>query len=230
MILVFLTTAPYPITRHGYSLFDEQSDPGRHPDQTLRCRQTKACRPAGRDKALCDSAEPLRRRTAEAATDAGALVAIVTADAGVAAWARGLGYLVIDETLSRQNRSRRGRRLRGDRGCAATAALGSDPRRPPAGDARRARSASSMLSTVATVLVPSYNGGTNIVAGNGAGFRFAYGPGSFHRHLAHERTGIGVRPHPQLALDLDTTRGSGSGAAATHGALAAAAWFGSLRP
>ena len=36
-------------------------------------------------------------RTAAAATDAGALVAVVTGDSGVASWARSNGYLTIDE-------------------------------------------------------------------------------------------------------------------------------------
>ncbi len=33
------------------------------------------------------------------------------------------------------------------------------------------------------LLAPSWDGGSNLIGGTGA-FRFSYGPGSFHRHLA----------------------------------------------
>lgn len=141
-------------------------------------------------------------RTAEAATDAGALVAVVTGDCGVASWARGLGYLTIDEE---------GGDASGLDG-AAHAVLAAASRRqspwavihadlplvtPPALQSVFA------LASAATVLVPSYNGGTNIVAGTGSAFRFSYGQGSFHRHLA-ANPGAVVHTSPQLALDLDT--------------------------
>jgi 2-phospho-L-lactate guanylyltransferase len=142
-------------------------------------------------------------RTAEAATDAGGLVAMVTADSGVAAWARSLGYLVIDETLSGGS---------GLDGAAASALIEARRRQRPWAVIHAdlplvtpaALGAVFELSKTSTVLVPSYNGGTNVVAGNGSGFRFAYGPGSFHRHLANN-TPVVIRPDPQLALDLDTT-------------------------
>ena len=54
-----------------------------------------------------------------------------------------------------------------------------------------------------TVLVPSYDGGTNVIAGTGSGFRFSYGMASFHRHLAANPDAT-VLTHPLLALDLDT--------------------------
>jgi 2-phospho-L-lactate guanylyltransferase len=142
------------------------------------------------------------RHTAVAATDAGALVAIVTADAGVAAWAHSHGYLVVAEADGP------GPGL--DR--AATAAVA-------AAAAMRLRwaivHADLPLATPAalrkvfdaargnTVLVPSYNGGTNLIAGSEDGFRFAYGPGSFHRHLL-ACPGAVVVSDAHLALDLDT--------------------------
>jgi 2-phospho-L-lactate guanylyltransferase (CobY/MobA/RfbA family) len=59
------------------------------------------------------------------------------------------------------------------------------------------------LARTNTVLVPSYNAGTNIVAGTGSAFRFSYGPGSFHRHLVDNPHAV-VHTSPLLALDLDT--------------------------
>ena len=54
------------------------------------------------------------------------------------------------------------------------------------------------------VLAPSRDGGTNVIAASGE-FRFAYGPGSFARHLAaaaHRHPLVLVRPG--LAVELDT--------------------------
>lgn len=53
-----------------------------------------------------------------------------------------------------------------------------------------------------TVLVPSLDGGTNVLAHTGA-FAFSFGPGSFHRHLAH-RPDADVVVDPRLGIDLDT--------------------------
>ncbi len=139
-------------------------------------------------------------RTAEAATDAGALVAIVTGDAGVAQWARSRGYLTISELH--------------DQGLdgAATAAVAEAMRRQRPWAVIHADLplvTPGVLRTVfaaateSTVLVPSYDGGTNLIGGTDSGFRFRYGPGSFHRHLAdHPRARVVT--DPRLALDLDT--------------------------
>ena len=54
-------------------------------------------------------------------------------------------------------------------------------------------------------LAPSYDGGTNVVAGTTSSFRFHYGPGSFRRHLAAAPTAT-VIVTPGLALDLDAPR------------------------
>ena len=53
-----------------------------------------------------------------------------------------------------------------------------------------------------TVLVPSLDGGTTIIASWGA-FRFSYGPGSFHRHLAAAPTAV-VVSSAVLSVDIDT--------------------------
>jgi len=141
-------------------------------------------------------------RTAEAATDAGALVAVVTADPGVAGWARSLGYLTIDETgtagsgldgaaVAAVNEARRRQRpwaiVHADLPLVTPAAL------------------SSVFAAAqhGTVLVPSYDGGTNVVAGTGSAFVFSYGTASFHRHLA-ANPDARVLTNPQLTLDLDT--------------------------
>ncbi len=51
------------------------------------------------------------------------------------------------------------------------------------------------------VLAPSWDGGTNLVGGTGP-FRFSYGPGSFHRHLA-AATDPEVVVRTGLVWDLD---------------------------
>jgi 2-phospho-L-lactate guanylyltransferase len=55
-----------------------------------------------------------------------------------------------------------------------------------------------------TVLVPSHDGGTNVVASRGL-FPFAYGPESFHRHFASV-PGAAVIPSAELSVDIDTPR------------------------
>lgn len=52
------------------------------------------------------------------------------------------------------------------------------------------------------VLVPSHDGGTNVVAANG-GFPFSYGPGSFHRHFAAVPRAK-IIPSAELSIDIDT--------------------------
>ena len=54
------------------------------------------------------------------------------------------------------------------------------------------------------VLAPSRDGGTNLIAATG-GFRFAYGPGSFARHVAAaaQRTPL-IVVRTGLAVELDT--------------------------
>lgn len=54
-----------------------------------------------------------------------------------------------------------------------------------------------------TVLAPSADGGTSAVGGKEPA-RFAYGPGSFHRHLAR-MPGAAVVARPGLLHDVDST-------------------------
>lgn len=51
-------------------------------------------------------------------------------------------------------------------------------------------------------LAASVDGGTNVIAGTGP-FRFAYGAGSFHRHLSLI-PGAAVVTDPALAVEIDT--------------------------
>ena len=141
-------------------------------------------------------------RTAAAATDAGALVAIVTGDPDVALWARSNGYLTIDERTSSQsglNGAAEAAVFEANRRQRCWAIVHADlPLVTPAALTPVFAAAKQDL-----VLVPSHDGGTNLIAGCSTSFRFGYGPASFHAHLArypHAR----VMLKPRLALDLDT--------------------------
>jgi 2-phospho-L-lactate guanylyltransferase len=54
----------------------------------------------------------------------------------------------------------------------------------------------------ATVIVPSYDGGTTVIASQGP-FAFSYGTGSFQRHYA-TAPDAAVMPSPELSIDIDT--------------------------
>jgi 2-phospho-L-lactate guanylyltransferase len=58
------------------------------------------------------------------------------------------------------------------------------------------------LSAFRTVLVPSHDGGTNVIAAEGD-FPFAYGPGSFHRHFSAVPDAT-IVSNPELSIDIDT--------------------------
>lgn len=59
-------------------------------------------------------------------------------------------------------------------------------------------------TTGTTVLAPSRDGGTNVIAGRGP-FRFSYGPGSFVRHLGRSPAPRRVVVRTGLAVELDTS-------------------------
>jgi len=54
----------------------------------------------------------------------------------------------------------------------------------------------------APVLVPSHDGGTNVIASRGP-FPFSYGPGSFHRHFAAVPDALIVST-AELSIDIDS--------------------------
>ena len=140
-------------------------------------------------------------RTAALAVEAGADVVVVTSDEGVAAWAKenDLGVLREDPRL--------GGGLNGAAATAAQHAAGLGIRwiiihadLPVA----TLDDMSGVFSATGEgpVIVPSYDGGTNLISGEGL-FPFSYGPASFHRHLA-ARPNTRVIATAHLALDLDT--------------------------
>lgn len=139
-------------------------------------------------------------RTATAAGDAGALIAVVTGDTGVAAWARANGYLAIPETNAGGLDGAAEAVVAEAARCHRTwAVIHADlPLITPA-----ALAPVFELATSRSVLVPSHDGGTNVIAGSGTAFRFAYGRASFHRHLA-AYPNSSVVTDVRLALDLDT--------------------------
>lgn len=145
------------------------------------------------------------RHTLETAAATGALVAVVTADPGVARWTKAQGHEVIPESPEH------GTGLDG----AATAAVAAAERRQtswvvvhadlPLLSTSDLEEAISRLEDHDLVLAPSRNGGTSL-AGGRAAFPFSYGPGSFHRHLARAvraGTGVAVVVRTGLAVDLD---------------------------
>jgi 2-phospho-L-lactate guanylyltransferase len=136
---------------------------------------------------------------------AGALpVAVVCDDGAVAAWASGHGARVI---------WRPGRGLNGavTDGVAALAAAGVAVAVVAHADLPHARDLTWLAAPGAAgrvTLVPDRrDDGTNvIVVPTGAGFTFAYGPGSLARHRAEaERLGLPVRVErePRLGWDVD---------------------------
>lgn len=66
------------------------------------------------------------------------------------------------------------------------------------------RTAAAVLENGGSPIAPSDDGGTSLIGGHGP-FRFSYGPGSFHRHLARAVEPV-VIVRRGLALDLDGPR------------------------
>ena len=128
-------------------------------------------------------------------------VAVVCDDDGVAAWARDLGALVLEEP---------GLGLNGavEAGMKALAAQGYRRVIVAHADLPDAISLAELAAGDGIVLVPDRrDDGTNvIVVPTDAGFGFTYGPGSFRRHGAEaRRLGLGLRVvrEPLLGYDVD---------------------------
>jgi 2-phospho-L-lactate guanylyltransferase len=144
----------------------------------------------------------IAERVAAACSDAGLPTAVVTADPGVARWAAGLGLEVVAEPAGE-----------GLNGAAAVAADEAQRRGLawcivhadlPLLSAEDVVAVAGRVHPGRVVLAPSRNGGTNLLAGDRP-FPFAYGPGSFGRHLAAARQlerRVVVRVG--TALDVDT--------------------------
>lgn len=128
-------------------------------------------------------------------------VAVVCDDGEVAAWADAHRATVLLEP---------GRGLNGAvaAGVARLAAAGADEVLVAHGDLPLARGLERLAGFAGVTLVPDRSAdGTNVVCVPArAGFRFAYGPGSFSRHEAEvARLGLPLRVvrDPELTLDVD---------------------------
>lgn len=136
-------------------------------------------------------------RTIAAAQATGVPVAVVTADAGVMAWAGNQGANVVVDP---------GR----DLNVAAQAAVRAAGSRPwmilhadlPLVEPADLLAVITELKTAGSVIAPSYDGGTSVLAGSGP-FPFRYGPASFRRHIACAPHRLKVLVRVGLAIDLD---------------------------
>jgi 2-phospho-L-lactate guanylyltransferase len=133
-------------------------------------------------------------RTVEAS---GARAAVVTADPGVSRWARRHQWEVLTEAPG-QGLDAAARAVTEAAHGAPWAIVHADLPLLTAADLAAAWDA----LVAGSVLAPSHDGGTTLVAGRGA-FPFSYGPGSFFRHLAAAPAAT-VVVRVGLALDLDT--------------------------
>jgi len=141
-------------------------------------------------------------RVIRAAVDAGALPVVVTGDDEVGAWAHARGIEVLAEPP--------GGGLDGAATVAAESAIAAGT--PwcvvhgdlPLLESRHVEEALAAASDGFAMLAPSRTGGTSLIA-SGRLLRFAYGPGSFTRHLAAcAGAPLRIMVSTGTALDLDT--------------------------
>jgi 2-phospho-L-lactate guanylyltransferase len=147
-----------------------------------------------------DRAALAQKMASKVVASAGGLpVAVVCDDPEVAAWARGLGALVIWEP---------GRGLNGavHEGVARLSAAGVALVVVAAGDLPLATDLRWVTRFPGVTIVPDRRGdGTNVISvPTGGGFRFSYGPGSFARHLDEARhLGVPIRVVHSVPLGWD---------------------------
>lgn len=148
--------------------------------------------------------EALARGMAEQVVAAAAPLPVWVAcdDEGVAAWAEGCGAHVIwTRGLGLNGSVQRGVDELRERGFERVVVAHAD--------LPHARGLPALLAFGGVTLVPDrHDDGTNVaVIPAGAGFRFAYGAGSFTRHVAEtRRLGLALRVarRPELGWDVDT--------------------------
>jgi 2-phospho-L-lactate guanylyltransferase len=139
--------------------------------------------------------------TVEALQSAGATPVVVAADAEVAEWGETLGLAVILDEDS-------------DLNAAATLAVAEASRQSlpwmvlhvdlPMLNPEVLRRAIAVISKGQPVIAPSSDGGTPLLGSNRSQFDFAYGPGSFQRHLRSlAAEGPVVVVDPEVVIDLD---------------------------
>lgn len=168
------------------------------PFGVAKARLSQVLGPAARSRL----GRAIAARTAGLAAATGAEVYVVTGDDGVAAWAKEHEFGVLREepelgtglnaaaSAVVRHAGRFGKRwaiVHADLPVATAADLNEVLGRAAGGP----------------IIVPSYDGGTNLISGGGWDFRFSYGPASFHRHLARIPEAK-IITNPRLALDLDT--------------------------
>lgn len=168
------------------------------PFSSAKGRLAEALDPGARAELMRETAG----RVVRAATEAGALVVVVTGDPAVGAWAHDRGVEVMREP---PRGGLDGAARAAAEGAAATGVVwcivhGDLPLLTPG----HLITVLAAAEEGAAVLAPSRSGGTNILASR-ALIDFRYGPGSFTRHLA------AFAGHPTkvlvatgTALDLDT--------------------------
>lgn len=139
----------------------------------------------------------LARRTTDALRDAGADVVVVTGDVPVREWASQQRFRVVNEP--------------DPPGLDAAALAGLDTVRGPWMVVHAdlplitpddVAAAAAALAANDHVLAPSHDGGTSLIGSSWPTFPFAYGVGSFQRHLASV-PGAYILVRPGLACDLD---------------------------
>lgn len=162
---------------------------------TGKARLASALEPEARSRL----ARALAEHVAATVADAGHLPLVVTADPEVAGWAASNGFAPLPDP---------GRGLDEAAAVGVTWALEADsPWLVLHADLPLLRTAdiaaaAAPLDDGRPVLAPSADGGTSAIGARGE-FGFAYGPASFHRHLA--RLGAPtVVTRPGLALDVDS--------------------------
>lgn len=153
----------------------------------------------------------MARRTAEAAGAAGAHAAIVTGDDGVARWARGLGFDVVREPAPGLDNAAAATVDAAVARGLAWAVIHADLPLVQPSDLEEVFAAAA----AGMVLAPARDGGTNVLAGNVAEFRFGYGPASFHRHL-RRCAGMPVTVVVRTGSAVDVDRPADFTAAAAH--------------
>ena len=135
----------------------------------------------------------------DAVEAAGMTTIVITSDSDVAAWAQQHAAAVCDDPGTGLSAAAH----------AGVSMVGSAPWLMIHADlplvTPHAISRIAELAESMTIIVPSYDGGTTVIAGHGT-FPFAYGIGSFRRHYASAPYAT-VIVSPELSVDIDTELG-----------------------
>jgi 2-phospho-L-lactate guanylyltransferase len=157
------------------------------------------------DSLATDERATLARRWAEQVVRAAdpMPVVVVSSDPEVRAWARGLSVDVLDDPGSLDSAATAGRDHVRSWGCVRAVVAHADL--PHA--ARLGRFAGDAAQPIVAMVPCHRDDGTPVLSvPTSMPFEFAYGPGSFRRHVAIARQhGLGVRVvrDPDLAFDVD---------------------------